>query len=83
MWQEKERELDEDLAEREYGGMHSHSAIERELVFPKNKVLVDAKYKGLFDDGEIEEFIYKNVLYYKVPIMSFVKKGGVFKNYKA
>ena len=84
MWkEEKDNELDDDLSEREYGGLHSHSAIERELVFPKDKVLVDARYKDKFSEGETEEFVYKNVLYYKVPILSFVKKGGVFKNYKA
>lgn len=75
---------DEDvIQEREYAGLHSHSAIERELVFPKNKVLVDAKYKDLFEEWETEPYAYENVLYYKVPILSFVKKGGVFKNYKA
>lgn len=64
--------------------LHSHSALERELRFPKHIVLVDAKYKSLFADcieGDITPFSYYNVDYYKVPILAFVRKGGIFKNF--
>ncbi len=62
--------------------LHSHSGLERELHFPKHYVLIDAKFKSLFVDGivKIEPFKYNGILYYKVPIMYFVRMGGVFKN---
>lgn len=63
--------------------LHSHSGLERELSFPKNIVLVDAKYKDLFKEKEIKAFKYDGIEYYKVPILSFVKKNGQFKNLKA
>lgn len=61
--------------------LHSHSGLERELKFPKHTVLVDEEYKGLFIEGTIEPFKYNGVNYYKVPILSFVNKGGIFKNF--
>lgn len=62
--------------------LHSHSWLERELRFPKHIVLVDAEYKEIFENSliPIEPFKHGGVIYYKVPILSFVYKGGVFKN---
>lgn len=61
--------------------LHSHSGLERELKFKKHTVLVDEKFKGLFLDDTIEPFKHGGVNYYKVPILSFVNKGGIFKNF--
>lgn len=60
--------------------MHSHSCLERELELPKRFVLVDAEYASRFLDDTITKVVNKNVTYYKVPILEFVMKGGVFKN---
>lgn len=60
--------------------LHSHSALERELKFPKHTVLIDEKYAEIFGGEPCKEFVYKKRTYYKVNIYSFVKKGGVFKN---
>lgn len=60
--------------------LHSHSALERELQFPKHIVLVDATYSNLFLKDTIEPFVYKGKHYVKVPILSFVHNGGIFKN---
>lgn len=60
--------------------LHSHSGIEREMKFDKNVVIVDEKYEELFGGEPIEEYIYNKKRYIKVNIMSFVQKGGVFKN---
>ena len=61
--------------------LHSHRWLEKELKFKKHTVLVDEKFKGLFLDDTIEPFKYNGVNYYKVPILSFVNKGGIFKNF--
>lgn len=61
--------------------LHSHSGIERELKFPKHLVLVDEKYKSLFLQDTITPFKHNGRLYYKVPVLSFVRKGGMFKNF--
>ena len=61
--------------------LHSHSGIERELKFPKHLVLVDEKYKSLFLQDTITPFKHNGRLYYKVPVLSFVRKGGAFKNF--
>ena len=66
-----------------YTQLHSHSDLERNLRFPKYIVLVDAKFKNLFLEDTIFPFTYNGVHYIQVPIMSFVKKGGVFKNLQA
>lgn len=66
---------------RKYGALHSHSGLERELKFPKHKVLVDEEYKGMFIEDTIEPFKYMGKVYYKVPILSFVRNGGHFKNF--
>ena len=60
--------------------LHSHSGIEREMHFPKDTVLVDEKYEDLFGGEPVNKFLYKKKRYIKVNILSFVKKGGVFKN---
>lgn len=61
------------------GGLHSHSALERELCMEKSKVLVDERYADLFPECA-EPFSYHNVRYVKVPILAFVSRGGAFKN---
>lgn len=66
--------------------LHSHSGLERMLkdndLNNKSHVLIDEKFKGMFADGAtpLKPFRYNHIQYYKVPIMAFVKKGGVFKN---
>lgn len=60
--------------------LHSHSALERELRMPKHLVLVDAKFAGSFAMDTVTPFAYHGVKYCKVPILSFVERGGVFKN---
>ena len=61
--------------------LHSHSLLERDLGMPKHMVLVDSKYKDVFSDCgiELKTFKLNNIEYVKVPILSFVHKGGVFK----
>jgi len=61
--------------------LHSHSGLERELKFPKHTVLVDEEYKDMFLGDTIENFKYNGRIYCKVPILSFVNKGGIFKNF--
>ncbi len=63
--------------------LHSHSGIEREMKFKKNTVLVDEEYKALFAEGTytIKPYNYKGKTYYQVPILAFVHKNGVFKNF--
>ena len=58
--------------------LHSHSGLERELKIPKHTVLVDEEFGDRFI--EKKPFKYNGVDYIKVPILSFVKEGGVFKN---
>lgn len=60
--------------------LHSHSALERELKFDKNVVLIDTEYKDLFGDALVSPYKYKNREYLQVNILTFVRKGGVFKN---
>ena len=60
--------------------LHSHSALERELKFPKDKVLVDTCYGDRFDDTMKESFVYHEKKYLQVPILAFIERGGVFKN---
>lgn len=65
--------------------LHSHSALERELRFPKHVVLVDEKFRDMFNPDTTKDFIVgsgtERKVYLKVPILEFVKKGGVFKNF--
>ena len=60
--------------------LHSHSGLERDLRFPKHTVLVDAKYANMFSGEPCVPFKHNSIEYAKVNILSFVKKGGVFKN---
>ena len=62
--------------------LHSHSALERELKFPKDKVLIDKKYGDRFSEDLLKPFTYKGHDYYMVNIYTFWVKGGVFKNVK-
>ena len=61
--------------------LHSHSGLEKKLMFPKNKVLIDQDFVHLFTPKQAKRFVYNQVEYYRVPIMPFVMKGGVFKNF--
>lgn len=60
--------------------LHSHSGLERNLRFPKHTVLVDTKYANMFSGEPCVPFAHNSIEYVKVNILSFVKKGGVFKN---
>ena len=62
-------------------GLHSHSALERELRFPKHIVLVDEKFKDLFLSDAVVPFVYHRTRYIQVPTLSFLKRGGVFRNF--
>lgn len=65
--------------------MHSHSGLEREMRFPKSLVAIDERWLDRFADIadviKLEPFSRHGMKYYKVPILYFVKKGGVFKNF--
>lgn len=60
--------------------LHSHSGLEREMNLPKHTVLVDRKYGYMFLEDNRTLITHKKVDYYKVDILSFVNKGGIFKN---
>lgn len=70
------------LMSRGLTAIHSHSGLERELKFPKYTVLVDACYASTFYKYGVDTtpFRYNGVEYIKVPILDFVKAGGLFKN---
>ena len=61
--------------------LHSHSGLERELKFPKHTVLVDEEYGELFKEKRVQPLKYAGIMYLKVPTLSFIKNGGVFKNF--
>ena len=63
--------------------LHSHSALERELHLPKDTVLIDAKFGSMFLDLPHVPYKHGGVNYLKVNIMSFVKRGGIFKNFSS
>ena len=63
-----------------YDGLHSHSGLEREINLPKNTVLIDKRYGYMFLAENRTLITHKKIDYYKVNILSFVKKGGVFRN---
>ncbi len=65
--------------------LHSHSALERDLKFPKSYVLVDEEYSYMFEESGIVAVPVTicGVNYVKVPVMAFVKLGGVFKNFSS
>lgn len=58
--------------------LHSHSALERELRFPKHTVLVDEKFGYMFTIKK--PFVHNRINYFEVPTINFVQNGGVFKN---
>ena len=60
--------------------LHSHSGLERTLVLPKSKVIVDAKFRHLFPLECIDPFTYNGKHYVIVPTLLFVKHNGVLKN---
>lgn len=63
--------------------LHSHSGIEREIHMEKRFVLIDEKFNKMFVDcgTELVPYYYQNKKFYKVPIMAFVNKGGIFRNF--
>lgn len=61
-------------------GLHSHSGLERDLRMPKHIVLIDEEFVELFFDCPKNKFKHGGKTYYKIPILSFVHKGGIFKN---
>lgn len=69
-----------------YNFLHSHSGLEREIKYPKYKVLVDEEYEDMLTDGTLKNQIkfsrvkLNNVTYIEVPVSLFIKNGGVFKN---
>ena len=66
--------------------LHSHSGLERTVkdkdLYNKSCVLIDEEYACLFSDISplVKPFKRDDVMYYKVPVWAFVKKGGIFKN---
>jgi hypothetical protein len=50
---------------------------------PKDTVLIDAKFGRMFLDVPHVAYKHGGVNYLKVNTMSFVKRGGVFKNFSA
>lgn len=63
-----------------YSQLHSHSALERELRFPKHTVLVDVEFSHLFHSDLSVPYKKNGKEYLKVNILHFVMAGGVFKN---
>lgn len=63
--------------------MHSHSGLERELQYSKHLVLVDECFADRFIDiaAYIKHLTIGKTKYIEVPILMFVEKGGVFKNF--
>ena len=62
--------------------MHSHSALERDLKFPKKYVLIDTKYANKFQDTFVKPFTYRGKDFCKVHTYEFWRRGGVFKDLK-
>jgi len=58
--------------------LHSHSGLEREIKFPKHIVLIDEDFCDMFPIRE--KMVYNKKVYYKVPILDFIRNGGRFKN---
>lgn len=63
-------------------GLHSHSALERDLSMSKRKVLVDFKFAPMFSvDALGDVFVRNGVKYIEVDTRAFVQKNGIFKNF--
>lgn len=64
----------------EINTLHSHSQIELRLYMPKDRVLVDEKFGGMFgiycNDKNL--VTYDGVRYYAVPTRMFARLGGRF-----
>lgn len=60
--------------------LHSHSGLERELNLAKRFVLVDESFHNMFADVETKSLKRHGIKYLQVPIATFIKRGGVFKN---
>ena len=66
--------------------LHSHSGLEKTVkdkdLYNKSCVLIDKEYADLFSDisSLVKPFTKDGVMYYKVPVFAFIKKGGIFKN---
>lgn len=66
--------------------LHSHSGLEKTVkdkdLYNKSCVLIDKEYAFLFSDIStlVKPFTKDGVMYYKVPVFAFIKKGGIFKN---
>ena len=75
--------MEESKMSKGFESLHSHSWLERELGLPKNQVLVDAKFIHMFACDKVTPIEYCNVKYFKVPTISFVKQGGLFKNFSS
>ena len=62
------------------GSLHSHSGQERDMKLSKSFVLVDERFGNLFPDVEVKPLKHRGIRYLKVPIITFTRRGGVFKN---
>ena len=51
-------------------------------IMKKSHVLIDEKYIDMFDKGMVspKPIKHNGISYYKVHILDFIHKGGVFKN---
>lgn len=65
---------------KKLSSLHSHSALERELKFPKHFVLIDEQFKTMFLSSIVKPYRCNGRIYYQVPTLEFIRKGGVFKN---
>lgn len=62
--------------------LHNHSALERDLKYKKNKVLVDTRFEQMFEQRGIKTHMvrYYNQFYLEIDTLDFVNCGGIFKN---
>ena len=60
--------------------LHSHSWLEREMKIEKRFVLVDTMFADLFLNDAVKKRTVQRKVYLRVPTLSFVRKGGIFKN---
>lgn len=60
--------------------LHSHSEIEGKLLMPKNRVLVDERFRDMFGEfcNPKTLVVYQRERFYSVPTILFVRKGGIF-----
>ena len=60
--------------------LHSHSWLEREMKIEKRFVLVDTVFADLFLNDAVKKITVQRKVYLRVTTLSFVRKGGIFKN---